>query len=155
METRLKAEEQARLKAGEQARLKTGEQAKMRDVQGEHKMRMKEEQKCLPEERCKRIYEQNQLLREEQEKCSDEDIEVPQAIEKVLVSKSEQVQTFIADPDAVAQPFAAEEEKDLSRDSSHVPLISAEDETYEEKEETLADVIKDKGDINPVILSKE
>ncbi|GFY01922.1 hypothetical protein TNCV_4796441 [Trichonephila clavipes] len=36
-------------------------------------------------------------------------------------------------------------------------LISAEDETYEEKDETPVDVIKDKAkdDLNPVILSKE
>ncbi|GFY41164.1 hypothetical protein TNIN_220311 [Trichonephila inaurata madagascariensis] len=58
-----------------------------------------------------------------------------------------------ADPDAVAQPITVEEEKDLS----NVPLISAEDEAYEEKEETLVDAIKDKakGNINPVILGRE
>ncbi|GFX01626.1 hypothetical protein TNCV_3971261 [Trichonephila clavipes] len=129
----------------------------MRHVQEKHKRSMKtEEQKCLPEERCKRMNEQNQLLNKEQEK-SDEDMEVPQAIEKVLVFKSEQVQMFSADPDAVAQPVAVEEEKGLSRDSSDVPLIFAEDKKYEGKEETLVDVIKAKAkeDINPVILSKE
>ncbi|GFY37065.1 uncharacterized protein TNIN_349781 [Trichonephila inaurata madagascariensis] len=85
-------------------------------------------------------------------------MEVPQAIKKVLVFKSKQAQMmFSMVPDAVAQPVAVEEEKSLSRNSSNVPLISAEDETYEEKEGTPVDVIKDKakGDINPVILSKE
>ncbi|GFX62244.1 hypothetical protein TNCV_3306181 [Trichonephila clavipes] len=73
---------------------------------------MKEEQKCLPEERCKRMNEQNQLLNEEQEKLSDEDMELyPQAIEKVLVFKGEQVQQRSADQYAVAQSVAVEEKK--------------------------------------------
>ncbi|GFX84186.1 hypothetical protein TNCV_927971 [Trichonephila clavipes] len=38
-----------------------------------------------------------------------------------------------ADPDAVANPVAVERGKGLSRDSSNVPLISAEDEIEEEK----------------------
>ncbi|GFY29981.1 hypothetical protein TNCV_4072941 [Trichonephila clavipes] len=61
----------------------------MRHVQEKHETSMKE-QKCLPEERCKRMNEQNQLLNEEEEKFSDEDMEVTQAIEKV---KGEQIQT--------------------------------------------------------------
>ncbi|GFW06156.1 hypothetical protein TNCV_36321 [Trichonephila clavipes] len=77
-------------------------------VQEEHKMRMKE-QKCLPEERCKK------------------------ADEEALVFKSERAQILNVDPDAVA-PVAVEEENGLSRDSSNVPPISAEDETYEIKE---------------------
>ncbi|GFS65164.1 hypothetical protein TNIN_287071 [Trichonephila inaurata madagascariensis] len=99
----------------------------MRHSQEKHKMRMKAEQKGLLEERRKKMNKQNQLLSEEQEQLSGEDMEVPQAIEK-----------------------------GLSRDSSNVPPISAEDETYGGKE-TPVDVIKDKGkeDINPVILSKE
>ncbi|GFY73215.1 hypothetical protein TNIN_469041 [Trichonephila inaurata madagascariensis] len=58
-----------------------------------------------------------------------------------------------ADPDATAQSVAVEEEKGLSK----VPLISSEDETYEEKEETPIDERKNKakGDVNPVILNKE
>ncbi|GFX88103.1 transposable element Tcb1 transposase [Trichonephila clavipes] len=48
------------------------------------------------------------------------------------------------DPDAEAQPVAVGEEKGLSRESSNVPLISADDEMYEEKEEKPVDVIKDK-----------
>ncbi|GFV14213.1 uncharacterized protein TNCV_4764301 [Trichonephila clavipes] len=76
--------------------------------------------------------EQNQLLNEE-EKFSDEDMEVTQAIEKVLVSKGEQVQTRSADQYAVAQSVVVEKEK----------------------EEISVDVIKDKDESNPVILSKE
>ncbi|GFY38943.1 hypothetical protein TNIN_248711 [Trichonephila inaurata madagascariensis] len=84
-------------------------------------------------------------------------MKVPQAIEKVLVFRSEQVQMLSADRDAVAQPVTAEEEKGLSRDSANVPPISAEDETYGGKEGTPVDVRKDKakGGVNPVILSKE
>ncbi|GFV37153.1 hypothetical protein TNCV_1720751 [Trichonephila clavipes] len=40
--------------------------------------------------------------------------------------------------DAVAQPVTVEEEKDLSRDSSNVPPIFAEDETYETPTKFLA-----------------
>ncbi|GFY63751.1 hypothetical protein TNIN_341921 [Trichonephila inaurata madagascariensis] len=68
------------------------------------------EQKCLPEERRKKAYEE------------------------VLIFKSEQAQILSVDPDAVAQPVVVEEEKGLSRNSSNVPPISAEDETYESKE---------------------
>ncbi|GFW87427.1 hypothetical protein TNCV_1300721 [Trichonephila clavipes] len=83
----------------------------MRHVQEERKTSMKEEQKYLPEERCKRMNEQNQLLNEEQEKLSDEDMEVPQAIEKVLLLKDEQAQMRSADQYAVAQPVAVEKER--------------------------------------------
>ncbi|GFX06325.1 uncharacterized protein TNCV_505441 [Trichonephila clavipes] len=105
----------------------------MRHVQEERKTSMKEEQKCLPEERCKRMNEQNQLLNEKEEKLSDEKMEVTQATEKALVFKGEQVQTRSADQYAEAQSVVVEKEK----------------------EEISFDVIKDKGDLNPVILSKE
>ncbi|GFW38470.1 uncharacterized protein TNCV_4609771 [Trichonephila clavipes] len=80
-------------------------------------------------------------------------MKVPQAIEKVLVSKSKQVQMLSVDPDGVTQPVTVEEEKGLS----NALLISAEDETYEEKGKTPVDVIKDKaeGDVDPIILSKQ
>ncbi|GFT42583.1 hypothetical protein TNCV_2165021 [Trichonephila clavipes] len=105
----------------------------MRHIQEKRKTSMKEEQKCLPEERCKRMNEHNQLSNEEQGKFSDKDMEVPQAIEKILVSKREQVQTRSADQYAVAQSVAVEEEK----------------------EEISVDVIKDQDNLNPVVLSKE
>ncbi|GFR29615.1 uncharacterized protein TNCT_301331 [Trichonephila clavata] len=59
------------------------------------------------------------------------------------------------DPDAVARPVAIGEEKHLSRDSFNVPPISADDEMYEEKEETSVDVLKDKAkeDVNPVCVN--
>ncbi|GFV76631.1 uncharacterized protein TNCV_4728511 [Trichonephila clavipes] len=91
------------------------------------------EHMCLPKEICKRINEHNQLLNKEPEKLSGEDMEVTQAIEKVLVSKGEQVQTRSADQYAVAQSVVVEKEK----------------------EEISVDVIKDKDDLNPVFLSKE
>ncbi|GFV84689.1 uncharacterized protein TNCV_4296711 [Trichonephila clavipes] len=148
-ETRLKVEVEDRLKADEEAkaveegwkmdegrmnegialegeiRLKKERrlvEEQMRHVQKECKTSMKEEQKCLPEEGCKRMNEQNQLLNEEQEKLSDEEMEVTQAIEKVLVSKGEHVQTCSVDQYAVAESV---------------------------------DMIKDKGDLNPVIRSNE
>ncbi|GFT36403.1 uncharacterized protein TNCV_4271661 [Trichonephila clavipes] len=99
-------------------------------VEEEHKMRMKAEQKCLQEERCKIMEEQNQLLNEEQEK-SDEDMELPQAIEKVLAFKSEHAYMLSVDPDVVAQPVAVGKEKGLSGDSFITPLKSAEDEIDE------------------------
>ncbi|GFV05580.1 hypothetical protein TNCV_227911 [Trichonephila clavipes] len=127
-----KEEEQARLKAGvetnavekkaedgrmnetialeEEMRLKKERwlvEEHIRHVQEEHKMRMKEEQKCLPEERCKK------------------------ADEEVLAFKSKRAQILRMDPDAVAQPVAVEKTKGLSRDSSNVPPISAEDKTHE------------------------
>ncbi|GFW98435.1 retrovirus-related Pol polyprotein from transposon opus [Trichonephila clavipes] len=70
---------------------------------------------------------------EEEEKFSDEDLEVTQAIEKVLVSKGEPIQTRSTDQYAVAQSVVVEKEK----------------------EEISVDVIKDKDESNPVILSKE
>ncbi|GFX24023.1 hypothetical protein TNCV_2731281 [Trichonephila clavipes] len=83
----------------------------MRHVQEKHETSMKE-QKWLPEERCKRMNEQNQLLKEEDKKFSDEDMEVTQAIEKVLVSKGEQIQTRSTDQYAVAQSVVVEKEKE-------------------------------------------
>ncbi|GFV51532.1 hypothetical protein TNCV_3260721 [Trichonephila clavipes] len=92
-------------------------------------MRMKaEQQKHFQEERCKRMDVQNQLLNEEQEK-PDEDIEVPQAIEKIIVFKREQAQILSMEPDAVAQTVTVEKKKGLS----NVLLISAKDEIEEEK----------------------
>ncbi|GFY07797.1 uncharacterized protein TNCV_4287331 [Trichonephila clavipes] len=70
---------------------------------------------------------------EEEEKFSDEDLEVTQAIEKLLVSKGEPIQTCSTDQYAVAQSVVVEKEK----------------------EEISVDVIKDKDESNPVILSKE
>ncbi|GFV75457.1 uncharacterized protein TNCV_1483031 [Trichonephila clavipes] len=70
---------------------------------------------------------------EEEEKFSDEDLEVTQAIEKVLVSKGEPSQTRSTDQYAVAQSVVVEKEK----------------------EEISVDVTKDKDESNPVILSKE
>ncbi|GFT80835.1 hypothetical protein TNCV_2714661 [Trichonephila clavipes] len=83
----------------------------MRHVQEENKTSMKE-QKYLPEERCKRMSEQNQLLNKEEEKLSDEELEVTQAIEKVLVFKGEQVQTCSVDQYAVAQSVVLEKERE-------------------------------------------
>ncbi|GFU92988.1 hypothetical protein TNCV_2081341 [Trichonephila clavipes] len=117
-------EEEAKAMGERQKKQRWLVEEQMRHVQEEHKRRMKKEQKCLPEERCNRMNEQNQLLSED------------------------------VDPDAVAQPVAVEEKKGFI---SNVPLISTEDETFEEKEETPVDARKDKakGDVNPVILSKE
>ncbi|GFR11504.1 uncharacterized protein TNCT_119051 [Trichonephila clavata] len=120
----------------------------MQQVKKIHKMRMKaEKRKCLQEERCKRIEEQKQFLKEK----SDEDMEVPQSIEKILVFKGERAQMLTVNPDAVAQPVIFGE--GFSRDSSKVPLMKM----CEGKEETPVDVIRDKvkDDINPAILSKE
>ncbi|GFU83079.1 uncharacterized protein TNCV_65491 [Trichonephila clavipes] len=96
---------------------------------------------------------ERRVLKEEMgSEKSEEDMELPQAIEKVLPLESGRARMLSVGPDAVAQPVTVPEEKDLPG----VLLISA-DEMCEEKEETSVDVIKEtaKGDINPVILSKE
>ncbi|GFR03588.1 hypothetical protein TNCT_306511 [Trichonephila clavata] len=82
--------------------------------------------------------EQKQFLKQK----LDEDMEVPQTIEKVLVFKGERAQMLSVNPDAVAQPVIVGEGKGLSRDSSKVPLISADNEMREGKEETPVYVIK-------------
>ncbi|GFY14237.1 hypothetical protein TNCV_3614261 [Trichonephila clavipes] len=126
-ETRFKAEEETktveegrkreeerrrneRIALEEEMRLKKERwlvEEQMRHVQEKRKTSMKK-QKCLPEERCKGMNEQNPLLNEEQEKLSDEDMKVPQAIKKVLVFKGEHVQMRRADQYAVAHPVAME-----------------------------------------------
>ncbi|GFQ72683.1 uncharacterized protein TNCT_392451 [Trichonephila clavata] len=92
-----------------------------------HERTALEKEMILGKERCKRMQEQKQV-------------------------KSERAKMLSVDPDAVARPVAIGEEKHLSRDSFKVPPISADDEMYEEKEETSVDVIKDKAkeDVNPV-----
>ncbi|GFR29025.1 hypothetical protein TNCT_475551 [Trichonephila clavata] len=69
-----------------------------RKTQNENESRKK--QKCLQEERCKGMEEQKQFFKQK----SGEDMEVPQAIEKVLVFKGERAQMLSVNPDAVAQP---------------------------------------------------
>ncbi|GFT52506.1 hypothetical protein TNCV_14751 [Trichonephila clavipes] len=60
-------------------------------------------------------------------------MEIPQAINKVLIFKTERAQILSVDPDAVEQPVTVEGEREkvLSRDSSNVPPISANDETFD------------------------
>ncbi|GFQ77104.1 hypothetical protein TNCT_494471 [Trichonephila clavata] len=96
------------------------------------------------------MHKQKQFLNEEQE-ILDDDMELPQATEKVLL-KAERAKMLSVDADAVAQPVTIGEEKGLPRDSFNVPPISAADEMYEEKEEAAVDVIKDKAkeDVNLV-----
>ncbi|GFQ74104.1 uncharacterized protein LOC102076250 [Trichonephila clavata] len=107
------------------------------------------ERMILEKERCKIMQEQKQFLNEEQE-ISDENKELPQTTKKALLFKSELTKILRIDPDAVAKLVAIGEEKDLSRYSFNVPPISADDEMYEEREETSVDVIKDeaKQDVN-------
>ncbi|GFQ98123.1 uncharacterized protein TNCT_390351 [Trichonephila clavata] len=95
-----------------------------------HKRTVFEKEMRLKTERCKIMQEQRQF-------------------------KSERAKMLSVDPDAVARPVAIGEEKHLSRDSFNVPPISADDEMYEEKEETSVDVIKDiaKEDVNPVCVN--
>ncbi|GFY09026.1 hypothetical protein TNCV_4662171 [Trichonephila clavipes] len=98
----------------------------------EEEMRLKKE-RWLVKEQMRHVQEEYKMRMKEEQKC------------------------FLEERYAVAQLVTVEEEKGLSRDSSNVPPISAEDETYGGKEETPVDVIKDKGkgDINHVIHSKE
>ncbi|GFQ72107.1 hypothetical protein TNCT_306401 [Trichonephila clavata] len=76
-----------------------------------HKRTVFEKEMRLKTERCKTMQEQKQF-------------------------KSERAKMISVNADAVAQPVAIGEEINLSRDSFNVPPISADDEMYEEKEET-------------------
>ncbi|GFT29176.1 uncharacterized protein TNCV_3587801 [Trichonephila clavipes] len=82
----------------------------------------------------------------------NEDMELPQATERVIPLESERAKRLNVGPDAMAQPVTVSEEKCLPR----ALLISA-DEMCEEKEERSVDVIKEtaKEDINPVVLNSE
>ncbi|GFQ86251.1 hypothetical protein TNCT_567931 [Trichonephila clavata] len=94
-----------------------------------HERTALEKEMILGKERCKIMQEQKQV-------------------------KSERAKMLSVDPDAVVQPVAIGEEKGLSRDSFNVPIISADEEMYEEKEETSVDVIKDKAKhVNPVCVN--
>ncbi|GFS56536.1 uncharacterized protein TNCV_4303281 [Trichonephila clavipes] len=86
------------------------------------------------------------------EKSINEDMELPQATERVIPLESERAKRLNVGPDAMAQPVTVPEEKCLPR----ALLISA-DEMCEEKEERSVDVIKEtaKEDINPVVLNSE
>ncbi|GFR16170.1 dual specificity protein phosphatase CDC14A [Trichonephila clavata] len=95
-----------------------------------HERTALEKKMILGKERCKIMQEQKQV-------------------------KSERAKMLSVDPDAVVQPVAIGEEKDLSRDSFNVPIISADEEMYKEKEETSVNVIKDKAkeDVYPVCVN--
>ncbi|GFT52670.1 uncharacterized protein TNCV_3765531 [Trichonephila clavipes] len=82
----------------------------------------------------------------------NEDMELPQATERVIPLESELAKILNVGPDAMAQPVTVPEERCLPR----ALLISA-DEMCEEKEERSVDVIKEtaKEDINPVVLNSE
>ncbi|GFV79858.1 hypothetical protein TNCV_1726831 [Trichonephila clavipes] len=122
-EARRKEEEQARLKADLEARFKAEKETKAVDerrrmeeerrmngrIALEEEMRMKKE-RWLVEEQIRHVHEEHKMRMIEEQKFLPEERY------------------------AVEQPVAVEEEKGLSRDSSNVPPISAEDETYEIKE---------------------
>ncbi|GFS67660.1 uncharacterized protein TNCV_4363491 [Trichonephila clavipes] len=82
----------------------------------------------------------------------NEDMELPQATERVIPLESERAKRLNVGPDAMAQPVTVPEEKCLPR-----ALLISTDEMCEEKEERLVDVIKEtaKEDINPVVLNSE
>ncbi|GFV47749.1 uncharacterized protein TNCV_2653121 [Trichonephila clavipes] len=96
---------------------------------------------------------ERKVLKEEMgSEKSDEDMELPQATERVIPLESERAQMLSVGPDATVKPVTVPEEKCLAR----ALLISADD-MCEEKEERSVDVIKEtaKEDINPVVLNSE
>ncbi|GFT89398.1 uncharacterized protein TNCV_4386851 [Trichonephila clavipes] len=122
-EAKHKEEKQARLKAEVNARLKDEEETKAVEERQrmEEEIRMKErialeevmrlkKERCLEDEQIRHVQEEHKMRTKEEQKCLPEE------------------------GYAVEQPVAVEEEKGLSRDSSNVPPISAEDETYKIKE---------------------
>ncbi|GFW30778.1 hypothetical protein TNCV_4088981 [Trichonephila clavipes] len=67
---------------------------------------------------------------------SDEDMELPQATERVLPFESERAKLLSVDPDAVTQPITVGEEKGLSTvqvSDSKEPVNLDDDEIEEEK----------------------
>ncbi|GFW07349.1 uncharacterized protein TNCV_865211 [Trichonephila clavipes] len=135
-ETRLKVEVEDRLKAYEEVKAvqegrKMEEEKRVNEIIAlEEEMRLKNE-RWLVEEQMRHVQKEHETSMKKQ-KCLLEE-RLTQTIKKVLVSKGEQIQTRSTDQYAVAQSVGVEKEK----------------------EEILADVIKDKSDLNPVILSKE
>ncbi|GFV99529.1 splicing factor 3B subunit 2 [Trichonephila clavipes] len=102
---------------------------------------------------CEASAGERRVLKEEMgSEKSDEDMELPQATERIIPLESERAKMLSVGPDAMAQPVTVPEEKCLPR----ALLISA-DEMCEEKEERSVDVIKEtaKEDINPVVLNRE
>ncbi|GFW56200.1 splicing factor 3B subunit 2 [Trichonephila clavipes] len=81
---------------------------------------------------------------------SDEDIELPQATERVIPLESERAKMLSVGPDAKAQAVTVPEEKCLP-----TALLISADQMCEEKEERSVDVIKEtaKEDINPLVLN--
>ncbi|GFT20473.1 retrovirus-related Pol polyprotein from transposon opus [Trichonephila clavipes] len=96
---------------------------------------------------------------EEEEKFSDEDLEVTQAIEKVLVSKGEPIQTRSTDQYAVAQSVVVENEKE----EISVDVIKDKDESEYSQDKSgigklawkLSDFIKRDGTVNIRRSSRE
>ncbi|GFW25790.1 splicing factor 3B subunit 2 [Trichonephila clavipes] len=84
---------------------------------------------------CERI-----VLKEEMgSEKSDEDMELPQATERIIPLESERAKMLNMGPDDVAQPVTVPEEKCLPR---ALPLLISADEMCEEKEDRSVDVIK-------------
>ncbi|GFW91264.1 uncharacterized protein TNCV_736791 [Trichonephila clavipes] len=83
-------------------------------------------------------FERRVLKEEKGSEKSDEDMELPQATERVIPLESERAKVLSVGPDAMAQPVTVPEEKCLPR-----ALLLSTDEMCEEKEERSVDVIKE------------
>ncbi|GFW54752.1 integrase catalytic domain-containing protein [Trichonephila clavipes] len=84
---------------------------------------------------------ERRLLKEEMgSEKSDEEMELPQATERVIPLESERAKMLSVGSDAKAQPVTVPEEKCLPR---ALPLLISADEMCEEKEERSVDVIKE------------
>ncbi|GFV82345.1 uncharacterized protein TNCV_3443351 [Trichonephila clavipes] len=105
-----------------------------------------------PMRKMQSVFDTSACERRNGSEKSDEDMELPQATERVLPLESERAKMLSVGPDYMAQSVTVPEEKGLSR----VQLISA-DERCEEKGETSVDVIKEtaKEDINTVVLGRD
>ncbi|GFX73852.1 DUF1758 domain-containing protein [Trichonephila clavipes] len=96
---------------------------------------------------------ERRVLKEEMgSEKSNEDMELPQATERVIPLESKRAKMLSVGPDAMAHPVTVPEEKCLPR-----ALLISVDEMCEEKEERSVDVIKEtvKEDINPVVLNRK
>ncbi|GFY65644.1 retrovirus-related Pol polyprotein from transposon opus [Trichonephila inaurata madagascariensis] len=112
---------EARHKEEQQARLKAEEETKA----VEERWRMEEERRMN-----KRIALEEEMRLKKERWLVEEQIHVQKEHKRRMTEQK----CLPEERYVVAQPVAVEEEKGLSRNSSNVPPISAEDETYESKE---------------------
>lgn len=129
------AEEERRKKAAEEQRRLAEERRKIvleeqkRLLEEEHIRKAEETERIQQEEAKRQTAEEEEAMDDNDGKLmSEEDIKLPQAIEKVLALKSERAQLLGVDPEA------AVEDGSLKQISAAVTLVSVDEDDAEEEE---------------------